>query len=138
MYDEGCRTFYTGMARGFDIIAAESVLLLKKSGKPVRLFCVLPFAEQVNGFEEPWHTKYAKITDEADEVIILSDAYYKGCYAKRNTFMVDNSDYVITWFDSKKGGTENTLKYAAKKGRYIINLNIGSEEYSGFQYGFNL
>ena len=45
--------------------------------------------------------------------------------------MVDNSDYVVTWFDGKHGGTENTLKYAAKKRRHIININEDFDEYSG-------
>ena len=31
LINEGCRVFYTGMAMGFDIIAAETVILLKKS-----------------------------------------------------------------------------------------------------------
>ena len=38
--------------------------------------------------------------------------------------MVDNSDYVVTWYDGKQGGTRNTLNYAQKKKRYIVNLNV--------------
>ena len=38
--------------------------------------------------------------------------------------MVDNSDFVVCWYDGKSGGTKNTLKYAAKKHRFIININI--------------
>lgn len=36
--------------------------------------------------------------------------------------MVDKSDYVLTWFDGKRGGTMETLNYAAKKRREVINL----------------
>ena len=53
--------------------------------------------------------------------------------------MVDNSDYVVTWFDGKRGGTENTLKYAAKKRRHIINLNDSFNDYGGgFQVSLSL
>lgn len=134
--DEDCRTFYTGMAMGFDIIAAEAVLLLKKSGieNNIRLICVIPFSGQADRFPEPWHGRYYNILNNADKVITLSEKYYSGCYFKRNRYMIDNSDYVVTWFDGKHGGTENTLRYAAKKGRHIINLNTEFEEpQDGFQ-----
>ena len=113
------------MAMGFDIIAAESVLLLKRAGRNVRLVCVLPFEGQGDGFSEPWHSRYNKIIENADEIVVMSKEYYKGCYFKRNAFLVDNSDYVITWYDGKPGGTASTLKYAKKKGRRIINLYDG-------------
>ena len=139
--DEECYTFYTGMAMGFDIIAAETVLLLKKSdfGFNIRLICVLPFANQADGFPEPWRSRYFEIIKHADEVITLSDRYFSGCYFRRNRFMIDNSDYVVTWFDGRRGGTENTLKYAEKKGRHIINLNTDFDEYDGgFQISLDI
>ena len=123
LYDEGCTTFYSGMAMGFDIIAAEAVLLLKERFDDVRLICVAPFKEQAQGFSEPWRSRYEKIVAAADEFIVLSDKYYRGCYYKRNAYIVDNSDYVLTWFDGRPGGTAKTIEYAQKKGRYIINLN---------------
>ena len=38
--------------------------------------------------------------------------------------MDDNSDFVVCWYDGKKGGTLNTIKYAQKLNRYIINLDV--------------
>lgn len=134
--DEECFTFYSGMAMGFDIIAAETVLLLKKRLTSVRLICALPFAGQGLGFPEPWRERHGRILSLADEVVTVSESYFGGCYAKRNVFMVDNSDYVVTWFDGRHGGTENTLKYAAKKRRNIINLNKDFDEYGGLQMSF--
>ncbi len=137
--DEECFTFYSGMAMGFDIVAAEAVLLLKKRLPAVRLICALPFASQGTGYPEPWRERHEKILYSADEVIKVSEEYFAGCYARRNTFMVDNSDYVVTWFDGKRGGTENTLKYAAKKRRHIINLNDSFNDYGGgFQVSLSL
>ena len=54
---------------------------------------------------------------------MLSKEYHAGCYQNRNKFMVDSSDYVVTWYDGKQGGTRNTLNYAQKKKRYIVNVN---------------
>ena len=119
----GCTTFYTGMAMGFDIIAAEAVLLLKKinSNQKISLVCVLPFDNQEESFYKEWKIRYYNVLNECDEKVVLSQNYYKGCYQKRNIYMVDNSDCVLTWYDGKAGGTRNTLDYAAKKQRHIFN-----------------
>ena len=130
--DEGCYTFYCGMAMGFDIIAAETVLLLQTICKKatVSLICAVPFKGQANSFNKEWKSRYDEVISKADSVVLVSDEYHQGCYAKRNKFMVDNSDFVITWFDGKPGGTANTLKYAKEKGKRIININ----EYACHEY----
>lgn len=123
--EDGCFTYYCGMAMGFDIIAAESVLLMKKAIKTasIKLICVVPFKTQSEGFNSLWKSRYDNIISNADEVVLLSDSYFSGCYSKRNKFMVDRSDYVLTWFDGKSGGTKNTIEYAKSKGKSVINLN---------------
>lgn len=119
-----CRVFYSGMAMGFDIIAAETVILLKKAYKfPIKLIAVIPFEEQKKTFTSHWQERYYKVLESCDESVILSKEYFKGCYQKRNEYMINNSDYVLTWFDGKSGGTRNTLKYAEKKGRFVLNIN---------------
>ena len=46
----------------------------------------------------------------------------------RNRFMVDNSDYVLTWFDGAAGGTKSTILYALKKDKRVINLKNLNDE----------
>ena len=127
---EGCTTFYCGMAMGFDIICAEIVLLLKKAYKNVdiKLICVVPFKGQENTFTPEWQDRYSKILKSADKVVTLCPVYHKGSYQQRNIYMVDNSDFIVTWFDGKAGGTSNTLKYALSKNRKIFNLNSDFED----------
>ncbi len=126
--EAGCRTFYCGMAMGFDLIAAHSVITVKQAFKePLKLVCVLPFKTQGEGFPIKWKNAFNNVLAAADEVICLGDEYFKGCYQKRNMYMVDNSDYVITWFDGQRGGTANTINYAKRKGRQIFNVYENSE-----------
>ncbi len=138
--DMGCKTFYTGMAMGFDILAAETVMLIKKSDiyNDIKLICAIPFKNQSEDFNEYWLEKYNLILNSCDEKIILSDEYYSGCYQVRNKYMVDNCDCVLTWFDGNKGGTKNTLDYATKKGRYVLNINDSFNESFAFQTSFEL
>lgn len=123
LIDSGCTTFISGMAMGFDIIAAETVLMLKKAYNTddIKLICVLPFPNQSDGYTTYWKNRYNNVLEQCDKKVILSDDYFQGCYQKRNIFMVDNSDCVLTWYDGKAGGTRNTIDYAISKKRYVIN-----------------
>lgn len=139
LINEDCRIFYTGMAMGFDIIAAENVALLKKARPElgIKIICVVPFLGQEKGFNDFWQKKYNNIMSQSDEQIQLSDNYYSGCYQVRNKFMVDNCDCVLTWYDGKPGGTRNTLNYALKQGRQVFNIN-GECESIAFQTVFEI
>ena len=136
----GCKTFYSGMAMGFDIIAAEVVLMLKRAYgfSDIKLICVLPFSEQGESFTSFWKKRFYAVLEECDPKIILSEDYFSGCYKKRNIYMVNNSDCVLTWFDGKQGGTRNTLDYAVSQKRYVINICNQPAESFGVQTYFEL
>ena len=121
LIDKGVHTFLNGGARGFDILAAEAVLAASEF-RPVDLITVLPFPAMDATWSLEWMRRYETVLQKSREVITLSPAYHAGAYAARNRYMVDHSDCVMTWFDGKKGGTANTLAYAEKTGRIIINL----------------
>ncbi len=123
LIDDGCRIFYSGMAMGFDIIAAEAVLYFRGKVPNIKLICAVPFENQEVAFSDEWKKRYDFVLKCCDEVEVISKNYHNGCYQIRNKYMVDNSDYIVTWYDGQKGGTRNTLLYAEKKKRYIINLN---------------
>lgn len=122
--DEGCKTFYSGVAMGFDIIAAECVILLKKArpNDGIKLICAIPFEGQASKYPPAWLERYKAVLAEADEIVTICKQFSRECYQKRNVYMVDNSDIVITWFDGQSGGTKNTLNYAKKRNLTIVNL----------------
>ncbi len=139
LISENYRVFYCGMAMGFDIICAEALLTLKKGLKdPIKLICVLPFEAQGDSFNDEWKERFYSVLEQADEIEILSKDYHKGCYQKRNKYMVDNSDCVITWYDGKPGGTKNTIDYALKIGRKVFNVYNAPVESLGYQIEFDI
>lgn len=120
---DGFVRFYSGAAQGFDLLAAELVLLGRSSHRlPIQLYCAVPFRGQADGWAPAWKKRYDAVLAQADHVEFLSDAYFQGCYQRRNRFMVDNSQTVLTYFDGKPGGTANTLSYARRTGTPVINL----------------
>ena len=118
---DGFDTFYCGGAMGFDILAAELLLLMRHNGN-FRLIMVLPYRSQAAAFPSEWKERYNALLKSADEVVCLSDAYPNRFFADRNEYMVERSERVISFCDGKSGGTLNTLRYARKKGLEIINV----------------
>lgn len=118
---EGYNTFLSGMALGFDTECCKIILKIKKE-KDVKLIACVPCIGQDAAFNLKQKEEYKKIIEQADEKIILSEEYYKGCMQKRNRFMVDNSSLIIAHVKKNFGGTVNTVKYALKKNKQIIYI----------------
>lgn len=115
----GYDTFLSGMAEGFDLAAARAVLEMKKICPQIRLIAVIPFPGQDGYFSPEVKQEYSRIKAAADEVVILSDHYYKDCFLRRNDYLLGNSSRMICYFDgAPRGGTYYTVKRAGQ----VINL----------------
>lgn len=119
---DGYITFLSGMARGVDIWAAETVLNIKAEGNPIHLICCIPYDNFEVRWSEEWKQKYAEILRKADIVTYTSHQYYNGCLQVRNQFMVDRSARLIAVYNGTPGGTRNTIEYAKRRGLEIVAL----------------
>ena len=119
---QGVRHFCAGGARGFDTMAALTVLKLKPVFLFIRLILVLPCKEQTKGWDKEDIETYRKILGQADEVIYVSGHYHPGCMQNRNRRLVDYSEFCICYLTESKGGTTYTVHYARRKGLQVINL----------------
>ena len=118
----GFTTFITGMAPGVDIWAAEIVLEKKKHNSALHLICAVPhpgFEKRKNKYEEE---RYKNIILNADYTKTVCDRYFKGCYQKRNEFMVDHCRLVIAVWNGTASGTKNTIEYAKHNGVSVFNV----------------
>ena len=116
LIEKGVIFFGAGGAIGFDTIAAETVLELKKQYSQIRLILVLPCPEQTKGWRESDIQKYDDIKRQADKVVYTADHYYRGCMQVRNRHLVDYSKYCICYLIKESGGTAFTVSYAKAKG----------------------
>ncbi len=118
---DGVNTFYCGMAMGFDLIAAEAVLQVKKDRPDVKLIACVPCKNQDKYYPQADKLRYAAIIESCDEVIVLHDHYYNGCMLLRDRFMVDNCGSVIAYYrNNDGGGTAYTVSYARSKNRKLF------------------
>lgn len=122
LVNKGYKNFVAGGALGFDTLAAEKVLKLRKIYPNVRLILALPCLSQTNGWRFLDKMKYEAIKNKADEVFYTSEKYDRGCMFKRNRYMVDRSSVCICYLTKETGGTAYTVKYAKQKNLEIISL----------------
>lgn len=128
MINKGVRIFITGGALGFDTEAAIEVFRAKKENKDIELHVYAPCNDQARLWKLKEKMLYKKILKHADNVDMPDYPYDDQCMKKRNYKMVDNSAYVIAYYDgSVRSGTGQTFRYAQKCGLGIIN--IYKEEY---------
>ena len=119
---DGYEVFIAGGAIGFDTLAAETVLNLRKEYPNIRLVLALPCLpeQQSMKWSEIQKKQYQDTIDQADEVRVLSDKYTSTCMFERNRYMVDNSSKIICYLRSTRGGTKYTVEYAKKQGIEIV------------------
>lgn len=121
--EKGVRYFQTGMARGIDLMCGEIVLELKKRYK-IELICVIPCLNQSMGWGTEDLDIYERLLRAAAGVVqVTGRRYSKGCMLKRDRYLVDTAQYLISVFDGKKGGTMFTVHYAMRKKRTVIILD---------------
>ena len=114
--DDGLNVFISGMAPGVDIWAAEIVLRLRdKENLPIKLIAANPHPNFIDRWPE-WKKRYTAVIEAADLTRDICDRYKRGVYQIRNEWMVDRSARLIAAYTGEKGGTKNTVDYAARKG----------------------
>lgn len=117
---KGVTLFFVGMAKGFDLIAAEEVIKLKKK-YPIKLTACIPYYGQEKSYLEEDKKRYVEILKKCDEQVLISESYYKGCALVRNKYMADRAEYLIAYLKKERGGTVYTVNYfKKKKGENII------------------
>ncbi len=124
--DDGFDNFISGMARGVDLWAAEYVLELKRKYPRIKLFCAVPFKDHYKGFRGTELYAFNNVINSADAVINVSEKYFKGCYSKRNCFMVDNSSRLIAVVENYRSGTGQTISYANKSGIDVKIIDVNN------------
>lgn len=114
--NKGVDTFYSGNMGEFDKLCEKAVRSLKTK-YDIKLYWISPyFSVKMNKEKEEFERLY-------DEIIIpdLGRVHYKAAILKRNFWMVDKSDYIVSYVYREFGGAWKTLKYAEKAGKTIIS-----------------
>ncbi len=113
--------FLVGRNGEFDQLASSTVLRLKRlmGSEGSALVLVLPYAtaEFTNN-----QGSFYRYYDEIEVSEAASDKHFKSAIQARNREMIDRSDMVICYITHKSNGAYQSVQYARKQGKNIINL----------------
>ena len=116
----GYNRFICGMALGFDMICAETLLKLKKKHE-IYLEGAIPCKNQESKWSKEYKARYKKLLKKLNTVYYVSEEYTGvECMLERNRYMVDNSSLIIALFNGNDGGTKYTVDYARQQGLKIV------------------
>lgn len=119
----GYDRFITGLARGVDLWAGEILMELKEQGEKISIIAVKPYKAHGDNFVGEEKYSLGRLISRSDEVICLADKYRKGCFQRRNEYMVDRSGKLIAVVSDYRSGTGATIRYAEKQGIEVRTID---------------
>lgn len=123
LVNQGYTTFLTGMSEGFDMMAANAVIEVKHEFPHINLIAIIPFQGQELGYSDENKKDYASIWQQAYDHVYTSLTYTSNNdYLKRNDFLLDNSSFIVCFYDGQRGGTMYTYNRAVSRGMPIVNI----------------
>ena len=121
----GRTDFISGAMSGFDTLAAEQVLQLKKKYPHIQCIIVAPFSLHYfprKNWTAEWEARLRAVLKQADIKISLSEHAYRGVYFARDRTIVDMAAEVIAYYGGGPGGTQYTIAYARSQHKPVINI----------------
>lgn len=113
--------FLVGRDGDFDQLVTSAVLRTRrgKGNRNNRLIWVMPYpkAEYLQNPED-----FESYYDEIEICAASEKTYPKAAIGVRNRAMVDRSDCCVFYVERPTGGAWQTLKYAEKQGKTVLNL----------------
>ena len=116
--------FLVGRNGDFDLMAASVIRKLKKEtgNENAFLTLVLPYeTAELRNNTESFESYY-------DSIEICDSQNFKFAIVARNRDMIDRSDMVVVYVKNESGGAYQSLKYAEKNQKRIINLYHNQNE----------
>lgn len=112
LIEEGATVFYLGGYGEFDSMAAHIVRDIKKIHPDVQAFLVIPYMDR----------DYDKNLYDGSVYPPIENAPRRFAISKRNEWMVEQSDVVVSYVTHDWGGANTTLEYAKRKRKRIISV----------------
>ncbi len=130
---EGCDTFYCGMARGTDLWFAETLLSVMEE-HPEKHLSLVPMIPHRGHIKEgsDYYARCQRVLGKAEQPRYFAEEFTLSSYHVRNRAMVDACAHLIAVFDGSKGGTKATYDYALSKHRKCLVYNPLSGSFSSW------
>jgi len=122
LIEKGVIHYGCGGAIGFDLLAGEMVLKLKKRFPSIKLIMVLPCEDQDKKWQQSDKDRYRALLDSCDKAVYVTREYKDGCMLQRNRHLVDHSSVCVAYLVQQSGGSYYTVNYAHRRRVTVINI----------------
>ena len=119
---DGYTTFFSGIARGVDIWAAQIVLRFRSNNPAIHLIAAVPYKGFESRWSKSWQDQYNFILEYADLVRYICKGYSMASFQIRNKRMVDSSSRRIAIYNGESDGTRNIIEYAKRNAIELVTL----------------
>lgn len=113
-----------GMAAGFDLMAG-----LTAFANRIPYICAVPWKGHAPRVDD--RATYRLLIEHSVSVEYINPSeMYPGpwVYQRRNEWMVDHAEYIVSCWDGSRGGTYNCIKYADEEGKTVFNIDPATLE----------
>lgn len=115
--------FFVGGMGAFDALCARTVRLIRRKHpeKQIDLILVSPYMTQ------SINTNKGLLQEVYDDILIpmeLAGYHYKSAIQKRNRWMVDHAQYLISYTPHHFGGAYRTVNYAKRRASLFFSWKI--------------
>ena len=93
---------------------------VKEKFPEIVLVACIPCDGQEKYYSAEERERYVRALARSDEIVILSDHYYRGCMLRRNDYMAERADALIAFCRKSTGGTVYTVRAFKKRGKPIF------------------
>ena len=118
----GVDVFACGMAQGCDLYFAEAVLDLRRTHPEIALWAALPCRSQADRWTEAEQDRHRRLCSESDRVVLVQEHYTADCMHRRNRWLLDQADCLLTVYDGGPGGTAWTVAEARRRGFTLVSV----------------
>jgi len=114
--NHGVNTFYVGHQGNFDFLVQKTLKTLKYNYPHINYYMVLAYLPTQKHIGDNIVQHNTLFPDGLEKVPP------KYAIDRRNRWMVDNSDYIVTYVRHNTGGAAKFKELAEKRGKTVINL----------------
>ena len=116
LIENGVDTFYVGSYGAFDILSGRVLSELKETYPQIQVILILAYAKELNTSRCYFQDFYLPLDVEV--------APKRACIVKRNQWVIQQADVIISFVKYPMGGAYNAVQYAQKKNKRIIEIQI--------------
>lgn len=116
----GVTKFISALEVGIDLFAASYIQTTKKVGESLE--CALAYEEQANDYSEKEREVYFSLCEKCDTLSFVSRKRIFGCKSKRDRYMIEQSDYILCFWNKIAPYTGPLLQYAAALNKKIVYI----------------